>query len=152
MKKDFEQNAVSAAIWPWANDDAGTSPRGSSCTKGLIPFAIGLCIAALFFYFDRIVFAAVVLALASSIFLGSRVSAAFEKRLDAFMKRFSVVVGTIITWSLLVPFYYVWFGTGRLMQLLRGRDPLMRKLEPELPSYWQDVQENQDPDRYRKQF
>ncbi len=61
-------------------------------------------------------------------------------------------IGTGVTWILLVPFFYIVFGTGRFFLKLRGKDPMRRKLDPEAESYWTPHQKLDIETRYHRQF
>lgn len=57
-----------------------------------------------------------------------------------------------VTWVLLTPFFYVAFTFGRLVLLLRGRDPMDRKFpDPERTSFWIPRPPVPGPEQYRKQ-
>lgn len=48
----------------------------------------------------------------------------------------AAVVGVVLTWSLLVPFFYLFFTPARLWLGLRGKDPLQRRFSSDADTYW----------------
>lgn len=48
------------------------------------------------------------------------------------------MVGTGMTWLLLVPFFYLFFTTARVFLTLSGKDPLTRRWDRAAKSYWVD--------------
>lgn len=61
-------------------------------------------------------------------------------------------IGTGLTWLLLVPFFYIVFGLGRLVLKLRGADPMRRVIDPECKSYWIPHRKLNIKARYQRQF
>ncbi len=57
-----------------------------------------------------------------------------------------------ITWLLLAPFFYCCFAPARLVLKLMGKDPMMRRYEPDRPSYWLDHKPATNPQPYTKQY
>ena len=58
-------------------------------------------------------------------------------------------VGTRI---FLVPIYWLVFAIGHLLLRIRGKDPMQRRLDPDVASYWEDRPPVTDMETYRKQF
>lgn len=46
------------------------------------------------------------------------------------------VLSVAVAWLLLAPFFYVCFTFGRVMLLLKGKDPLCRKCPTDQKTYW----------------
>jgi hypothetical protein len=60
--------------------------------------------------------------------------------------------GIVVSNTLLAAFYYlVLTPTGLIMRLL-GRDPMARRFDPRLPSYWVETEKPIAPERYFRQF
>jgi hypothetical protein len=71
---------------------------------------------------------------------------------SAWMK-FGLVVGNFNFKLILGLMYFVMFTPVRLVASAFRKDPLARKFEPELKSYWIDCEpRSADPKRYEKQF
>lgn len=67
-------------------------------------------------------------------------------------KVLSCSIGTLMTWLLLVPVFYVVFVIGHLILKLRGTDPLHRSISAEAASYWTRPTSMTHIDRSRKQY
>jgi hypothetical protein len=67
---------------------------------------------------------------------------------------FSITLGYFVSRVLLtIIFFIVILPTGLLMRLF-GKDPMDRKLDPDVPSYWVKREDAEEPsiERYEKQF
>ena len=62
------------------------------------------------------------------------------------------LIGTAMTWLLLVPFFYLFFGIARLGLAIRGKDPMSRKWDKTKSSYWVDRPPVTDPAHYTRQY
>ena len=51
-----------------------------------------------------------------------------------------------------VPIYWLVFAIGHLLLRIRGKDPMQRRLDPDVASYWEDRPPVTDMETYRKQF
>ena len=71
-------------------------------------------------------------------------------RIDRLGRLLGHATGVTLSWVLLPPFFYLCFGSVRLMMLLFRKDDLQRKFPGKLPSYWQEHQRHHTD--YRKQF
>lgn len=61
-------------------------------------------------------------------------------------------IGIVVSNALLAAFYYlILTPTGLIMRLL-GRDPMARRFDPRLPSYWSETEKAVAPERYFRQF
>ncbi|MFC1461525.1 hypothetical protein ACFLQR_03285 [Verrucomicrobiota bacterium] len=71
-------------------------------------------------------------------------------------KRFGRVlakgVGIGLSWVLLAPFFYICFGGARMVLMIRRKDPLHRRWDPEMKSYWVDREPVSDTEHYKRQF
>ncbi len=70
------------------------------------------------------------------------------ERLGGFIAR---GLGVVMTWVLLVPFYYVCFVLGRIMFALSHQDPLQLRSSVNRPTFWVARQSTANVDRYQKQ-
>ena len=73
---------------------------------------------------------------------------AFER----FGKFLAKVVGAVLTYILLVPFFYLCFVPGRFILQAMGKDPLRRKWSKESATYWTEKQTPEGVERYKRQF
>ncbi|MBN2441937.1 MAG: hypothetical protein JXJ04_11340 [Spirochaetales bacterium] len=61
-------------------------------------------------------------------------------------------VGIILTWLLLVPFYFLCFIPGRIILLLSGKDPLNRKFPDTGKSCWSPYSGSFDSEQCKRQY
>ena len=153
MDKKMQQNTVSETVWPWKNTDREASgPSGPTLVAGLLTLAVGLTICGVLYSRSHIVMAAIVGTISAGMFLAGRFMPRLYMVIEKGLSRFSRFVGRGVTGLLLVPFFFVFFGFGRMLQIVTGKDPMTRKLEPARDSYWQDKETNNDLERYKRQF
>jgi hypothetical protein len=147
---------VLETVWPWktrAQGQAQPAPKGAPRVRGMFQ---ALVMAGIGFVLYRFVghrttaflvwgFAFVVLA---SALLVPPVFAAIE----GFGRRLGLWLGTGLTYLLLVPFFYLVFVPGRLIQLLLGRDPMKRGFPSPEDSCWVRRDSKPADEHYRRQF
>ena len=152
MNKD-RQASVVRTVWPWRGESvkAGGS-QGPSLLFSMATMAVGLGVAAAFYSMGHPRMAVVVGTIACAMFLLSRFAPAAFRRVESWLARFSSLVGRLVTGLLLVPCYLLFFTFGRLVQVVTGKDPMARGLEPDRESYWQDKTVDNDPEHYTRQF
>ena len=74
-------------------------------------------------------------------------------RIQNFLDRLGRAFGTILTWVLLVPLFYLFFTPFGLLMRPGSRDRLERRLESDAPTYWKKKTRTLlSPDSYRRQF
>lgn len=61
-------------------------------------------------------------------------------------------VTTILTWCLLIPFFYLCFAPARLVLVLTKTDLLQRRRDKTTDSYWVDWPHSQRPEDYTRQY
>lgn len=144
---------VAAVVWNWRGPSAppsGAVPGVAAALKQVV--VMGIVGAGLYFWLEHRAMGAVVwslagIVLASCLFLPP-VFAAIER----LGRQMGQGVGVLLTWGLLVPFYYLCFGSLRLMQRLGGKDPLCRKFPSDESTYWTPRKPVRNVSQYRKQF
>ncbi len=145
--------SVGSVVWNWRGANAAPGGAPSAAAAALKQAAVmGVVGAGLYFWLERramgvAVWSLAVVVLASGLFLPP-VFAAIER----FGQRLGKGVGVLLTWGLLVPFYYLCFGALRLIQQIGGKDPLCRKFPSDEPTYWTVRKPVRDVAQYRKQF
>ena len=149
-------NNVSSVVWPWREKLAGkTEPKkaGPSWITVVVQAAVMAAIGSILYWWPKhhaagiAAWSLAAVVLVSGFFIPP-VFAAIER----FGKRLGKLVGTILTWVLLVPFYYLCFIPMHLFQKLDGGDPLHRKFPTDEPTYWIPRKPVQDLSQYRKLF
>lgn len=72
--------------------------------------------------------------------------------IDRAVRALATAVGAMLTWMLLVPFFYLAFVPTRLIQVIRGRDPMHREFPGRDTSFWIPHKARTTEQDYRKQF
>jgi hypothetical protein len=142
---------ASRAIWDWRNKGARREARPSR-GAAFIGLAVGSVVAAILFWYGHLVMMAVVLTISLGMFTCALFIPKAYQVIQAFLQKFSHAVGQVLTWVLLIPFFYMGFSLGRLVQKLARRDPMTRGWRPEQASYWVDRQAETDKEQYKRQF
>ena len=151
----YNQKAVSAAIWPWVRmgkPAESENPRAIRKRAG-VQFLVSLVAAAfLWWLFGQEIAGIVVVCVG----LWILVSGLFLQKAFLTMERyvgiFSHYVGVVLTWTLLVPFFYICFLPGHLMIRMLRKDPLKLKLSSSEPTYWTPRAPVTDPEHFKRQF
>ncbi len=143
---------TSEIVWPWRATQE-TPPPAPSRKGPWIQFTVMLSVGLLFYFvLGHAIMAYVLWGIATLLLSGLLF---FDGVLRGFEKTghwLAHGIGTGVTWILLVPFFYIVFGAGRLILRLRGKDPMRRRLEPETESYWTPHQKLDIEARYHRQF
>ena len=144
---------VVTAIWPWREPLRCESPeralRMKAMIQALVLAAIGML---LVFRLHHVTAGLVVSTIAMCLYVvGVGAPRAFAP-VDRLAVRAGTVAAAGLTWLLLVPFFYVVFGTGRLILLVTGKDPLHGRKLPGERSYWTPHRGRPDAKQYENQF
>ena len=150
------QNTVSSVVWPWREQDATKNvPKktGPAASTVLLQAGIMAIIGALVYWkLAHRVMGLGVWALAAIVLVSGFFIPPVFKAIERFGQALGKGVGAILTWGLLVPFYYLTFFPANLMMKLRGKDPLQRQFPSREPTYWTPRPPVKDVAQYRKQF
>lgn len=145
---------VTAATWAWRESAEATedSKPKSTVRPALIQVGVMLVIAAILYHFEHMLIVKIVLVLATlSLVCGLFIPAAYH-RIERFGKFLGVVVGSGLTWILLVPFFYICFTCGRVSQLIKRKDPLQRACPSDEATYWLDRRPITSDEYYKHQY
>jgi len=149
---DFKQSEVSKAVWPWM-DESVEDIKNANVKPALIQFAVMVCIGALLYLkFHKEIMSYIVFALAWVVFISGLALPRVFKAIEAFGAFLGKLVGGIITWALLLPFFFICFVPGRLILLLSKKDPLERKYDKDAESYFTPYTRHTKPEYYKNQF
>jgi len=110
------------------------------------------CIASFLLFIHHRLLAAIVYSLSLLNLLGGLFIPRLFLLFDKFGKFLAVVFGRVLTWVLLVPFFYLCFVPGRVIMLLLGKDPMRRKLDPDAETYWLDKEDMDNTDHFKVQY
>jgi len=153
MSKNIQIIAGPAWKWRYQRNQPAVSRKHSRLVKLVFQSIIAFSVAALFaFIFHRVLFAYIVagiglLLLICGLFI-PKLYSAFERIIGIF----AFGVGQVLTWLLLVPFYYLCFLPARIILLLSKRDPMKRAWDSSAPTYWNEKRDIQSNDRMTKQY
>ncbi len=150
---DAKQKRVLAAIWPWRDSNGGKlSENAELRRRSTSQTAIVVCVAAvLVFGFHLRVMPAVLLCVATFLFVSARVFPPVFRLIDRGVTLLAVAVGSGLAWLLLAPFFYLCFLPARLILMLKGYDPLHRKCPSDEETYW-TPRPPVGPGYYEKQY
>lgn len=142
---------IAAVVWRWKESANPVTPP-THTTRAVIQALIMFTVAGTFAFYHRTIPSCIVgslglFVLVSGIFFPPAFSA-FEKS----GRLLGRGIGTVMTWLLLVPFFYICFPAMRLINTLAGKDPLQRKLDKNQKSYWVDRKPVSGPEHYTRQF
>ena len=148
----YQQNAVSKTVWPWTEEPKVEKhdPR-PPLIASIASLCVGLFVAFLFRHYGHHTMSYVVVSISSVVFICSVFIPAIYAKIHALFQKLALIIGTTLTYVLLVPFFYIAFPMGRISQLIKGKDPLCRKFEADKPSYWEDRPKVEDLEHYRRQ-
>ena len=151
MQDSSERTTTTSPVWNWEEKPEDREPPpsiGSLLMRCCVMYAIAACL----WHFHGPVGAAVVGGLATLFLISGTLSPAartLQERLGQFL---AVVVGTVLAYVLLVPFFFLCFVPGRILLLITGKDPLCRARKTNAPSYWLDKPKRESDDRYERMF
>jgi len=148
-------NRVSAAIWPWR--EAGVSAPAESPDarrkRALVESTIGAGVGLLILLvFHRPVMAAIVFTISALVLIGGLFVPPIYAGFKKLGQWLAAGVGHGLTWLLLAPFFYIFFGIGRLVLELKGSDPLCRRCSGDGSTYWVPHRRPPGADPYRRQY
>ena len=93
-----------------------------------------------------------ILAVGVIIFLSSRISLRITKVFYLFLMTAAAPIGFVVSITLLAIFYFLLLMPLGLLFRLIGRDPLCRRFDPKVDSYWIVHRQPESLDRYFHQF
>ncbi len=144
---------TTTVVWDWRKADEEKKPSPPSKTKYVIQLAAMAALAALFYFvWHKDIMAYIICGIGALLCAGLLFSPTILRGFDRAGHWLVLGVGTGVTWLLLMPVFYIFFTIGHLMQKLTGKDPLQRKRDAALPSYWNDHDNRNLEARYQKQF
>ena len=119
----------------------------------LIEVSVGVVLSLLFYYkFHKPIVATIVISISSLVAIGGLA----VPPLYAAIKRFGLFLGKFLagfmTWILLVPFFYVCFSIGRIGLVFSRKDPMHRRYDASLATYWTKRKQIDDLEQYRRQY
>ncbi len=153
-KQEDINKTVADAIWPWKQQkDASVSMRTARRKRSLIQFCCMFFVALfVFFVLDYIILGAIICCLGILVLLGGFFITPVFTAFDNISHFLASAVGKLLTYLLLVPFFYICFFPGRVVLKFLGRDPMTRGFDPERKTYWQRRESVEDVNHYKVQY
>ena len=139
--------------WRYQRERPAVIRKSSHTGKLIFKTVIAFTVAALLaFGFHRILFAGIVAGIGLLIFICGLFFPKLYASFERVVGKFAFGVGQILTWILLVPFYYLCFLPARIILLLSKRDPMKRAWDSSASTYWDKKQDIQVNNRMTKQY
>ncbi len=143
---------VMETVWPWwkATESQPAEKTGlrASIQAGIMA-AVG---AVLFFGLHHKTMAGVVWGMGALVWISGLLMPRVFTSIERFGHRLGQGVGTILTYLLLVPFYYLVFVPAHVILFLRGKDPMKRRFPCPDATCWSPKKPVANPGQYKKQF
>ena len=146
----FEQNAVSRAVWRWQGP--GASPPPGTTGPAIKHAAISAVVAATFFLLKWHWMAGLAAAGGGVLLLSGLTAPSVFRGILTGLAFIARAAGFVLTWLLLVPFFFLCFVPGRLILRLRGVDPMRRELTRDQETYWDTYAKKRPAAHYTKQY
>ena len=151
------RSEAARAIWDWRGVKdvaAGRKHRRRARLRAGVQTLVAAGLGALFFLFGSRILPVIIWSIAGLLLVVALVSPdRLYPRIQNLMDRLGRAFGTILTWILLVPLFYLFFTPFGLLMRPGSRDRLERRLEAGVPTYWKKkVGTLLSPDSYRRQF
>jgi len=152
MSTHYPQNKVSGAIWHWQKSAPGQKQVQPGLLFSLLTMLVAWGVGGLLYFYDHTTIAIVAFSISTFVFIAAQFFPKVYGVVESVFQKFSALVGGFLTWIFLVPFFYICFPFGKIAQILKKKDPMHRKLEPEVESYWKNCKERESVDDYKRQF
>lgn len=120
--------------------------------KMILQAAVPALVGAFLLRKDRMVAGMILCGIGALILLAGIFLPTLYRLIDRFGQALGRVAATALTWALLVPMFFLVFLPGRCILILRGIDPMCRRLRGPEKTYWVPRKPVADPAGYRRQF
>jgi hypothetical protein len=153
----MNDDIVSLTVWGWRKKGEASIPAedvaGKRRRHAAIEFCVMLAVAALLrFVFKKPTLSLFVASMATAVLVGGFCIPPLYYGIKRFGAMLAHWLGLAVTWLLMVPFFYIFFTTTRLIFVMLGKDAMCRALDPSAKSYWIAHAGSPEPDQYRKQY
>lgn len=130
---------AAAVIWDWKGERDARPERAKKARRGAIVRALVAAVAGgLFLFFGRVGVAGVAWGVGGlTLVLGLASPLGAYAALERVIGKAGDLVGTVLTWMLLAPVYYLFFAPFGLIFKRGAKDPMKRELSKDAPTYWQ---------------
>ena len=140
-------------MWRWRDPPAEAPGDCRSMRRVAIQVSIALTVGLILLLWARhVVWGSVVLGIAAVLLITGCLAPPAFAAIDRVAMRIVRGVGHVLTWTLLVPFFYVVCTLARTCLVLGGKDPMARKPASEASSYWVPHRTLGGEERYTRQY
>ncbi len=149
-----EQHNGQPAPWTWKVLGAAPAKRKpmSSRTKALIQAPLMVLVAwVIHHWLGHVIMPLIIVGLSVLVLTGGLFYEPLFKAFERFGAKLAYWVTAILNWGLLTPFFYLIFTPGRLIQKMKGADPLDRRYPDPRDTFWVPRKPVPNLDQYRKQ-
>ena len=119
--------------WSW---QLPLPEKKSATTMTLAKWGIALAVAALFAHYGHFKMAWIVTSIASTITLLAFFAPGAHAAIERFLTKLGLILGGLLTWILLVPFFFLVVTAVAVVLRVRGIDPMARRPDPTVTTYW----------------
>lgn len=129
---------VSSVVWPWRTPAATSGVnRPSSQWRAVIQsVVIGAVATLMVMVFNHVLFGLFLYILSVVVLISGLFVPSLFKMFERFGQALAHWVGVGLTWLLLTIFFCLCVVPGRLILIVTGKDPMRRRKEVLLESYW----------------
>ncbi len=152
MKTKYQQNNVSKAIWPWHQEKAPSLEKKPTLLSAIFILLLSWGVGYFLYRSQHTMLALVTFSISILVFISALFLPSLYASIDRFCKKISSIVGMLLTWFFLLPFFYICFPLGRIAQLIKRKDPMQRSFDSKSSTYWQICNESSSVDGYKRQF
>jgi len=151
---DKNKTAIMDTVWPWKQTRNAAGKKQNNLQKGgWIQFAAMFFAASVFLFLFHHIFISIIIYFLSIVTLaGIFAFPVILRFFNAFGKITAELVGRLLTYLLLIPFYFLCFFPGRILLFVLGKDPMKRKFDRNSTSYWLDKKQTDEIDHYKVQY
>ncbi len=117
-----------------------------------IQFGLMFSAALVFLLLHRIVISIIIFSLSFIILIGIFIAPPVLRFFNKTGKILAELTGRLLTYLLLVPFYFLCFFPGRIILFMLGKDPMKRKFDRSNSTYWVEKKQTEEIDHYKVQY
>jgi hypothetical protein len=127
------------------------TPRRRAATRAVWQALIPIAVGALLTLRHRRIGGPILMGLGTLILLAGLLAPGLFERWERLGRAVARGVGTLMTWLVLVPFFYLVFLPARVVLAMARRDPMRRAFPTQEATYWV-ARPPARPDHYTRQF
>ncbi len=151
----MENDPVSEVVWNWRKPAARRVEQSPAVRRrhAVIEFCVVLAVSMFVrFVLKHEIMSTIILCIGSIVLIGGLFIPPVYHGFKRFGAALGRVLALVVTWILLVPFFYIFFTIARLGCLIQGKDLMCRRFDADATTYWVDHPGTPPPEQYRKQY